>query len=167
MLSGRTGNGLPQWFVESPPQDDPLWTTLKYLGGGEDVAKEIFRRTAAGLTDDNHPQGGQGVAMTRLPAGPRWKKTALPPVQADVVTEPIASRVPPECFYIRFGSFTNYLWFVDLSDEYGGDLGRMVTLRGTATRSTERFEQQLSVKMNQLSRMLGPYDHRGSSVDWK
>ncbi|MEO1528107.1 MAG: hypothetical protein AAFX06_21965 [Planctomycetota bacterium] len=156
MLSGRTGNGLPQWFVEPTPQDDPLMATLKYLGGGEDVAKEVFRRTAAGLTDDNRAQTGRDVAMTRLPAGPRWKQTTLPPVQEDVDTEPIASRVPPECFYIRFGSFTNYLWFVDLSDEYGGDLGRMITLRGTATKSTERFEQQLSVQMNQLSRMLGP-----------
>ncbi|MEL6110255.1 MAG: hypothetical protein AAFU85_29965, partial [Planctomycetota bacterium] len=156
MLSGRTGNGLPQWFVESPEQEDPLLATLNYLGGGEDVTKEAFRRTAAGLTDDNRAQTGQRVAATRLPAPPRWKRTTLPEVGDDVVTEPIASRVPPECFYIRFGSFTNYLWFVDLSDEYGGDLGRMITLRGTATKSTERFEQQLAVQMNQLSRMLGP-----------
>ena len=156
MLSGRTGNGLPQWFVETAEQEDPLLATLNYLGGAEKVTKELFRRTAAGLTDDNRPQAGQDVAMTRLPDGPRWQKTSLPEIREDVVTEPIASRVPPECFYIRFGSFTNYLWFVDLSDEYGGDLGRMVTLRGTAAKSTERFEQQLSVQMNQLSRMLGP-----------
>jgi uncharacterized OsmC-like protein len=26
-----------------------------------------------------------------------------------------------ECFYIRFGKFSNYLWLDNLTEEYGGD----------------------------------------------
>ena len=158
MLSGRTGNGLPKWFVEAKPQGDPLLATLQYLGGAEEVTQEVFRRTAAGLTDVNLPARprSQAPKTVSLPEGPRWQSPTLPTVDEAVVTEPIATRVPPECFYIRFGAFENYLWFLDLASEYGGDLGRMITLRGTANRSTEQFQDQIAVKINQLSRMLGP-----------
>jgi hypothetical protein len=158
MLSGRTGNGLPEWFVESKKSGDPLMATLKYLGGAEEVTGEVFRRTAAGLTDSNLPQRARldEAAMVPTPAGPRWRSAELPAVADSVVTEPIASRVPPECFYLRFGSFNNYLWFQDLTTEYGGDIGRMVTLRGTEGGSTERFQNQIAVELNQLSRVLGP-----------
>ena len=158
MLSGRTGNRLPTWFVETKDQGDPLLATLKYLGGAEEVAQEIFRRTAAGLTDVNLPQDAQidPSDLVGLPEGPQWKAATVPKVDDSVVIEPIASRVPPECFYLRFGAFENYLWFLDLADEYGGDVGRMLTLRGTENDSTTRFQNQIAVKINQLSRMLGP-----------
>ncbi|KAA5542247.1 hypothetical protein FYK55_15710 [Roseiconus nitratireducens] len=158
MLSGRTGNSLPAWFLERAEDDDPLWKTLKVLGGAEEVSGEIFRQTAAGLTDDNRPvpANPDPVDALPLPAGPRWVQPTFPEIDPDVQTEPIASRVPPECFYFRFGSFANYLWFLDLTNEHGGDLSRMITLRGTGGRATERFEKQLSLKINQMTRMLGP-----------
>ncbi|OYP37534.1 hypothetical protein [Rhodopirellula sp. MGV] len=156
MLSGRTGNGLPDWFIAPVEKSDPLLETLKYLTGAEEVTKAIFRRTAAGLTDGNEPRPSESPdATVPLPEPPRWQKAALPPVDESVVTEGIADRVPPECFYIRFGSFNNYLWFLDLAEEYGGDIGRMITLRGTVNKSTERFQNQIATKINQLSRMLG------------
>ena len=71
------------------------------------------------------------------------------------VVEPIATKVPPDCFYIRYGSFQNYLWFQDLADEHGGDITRMITLRGIVNDGAERLETQLNMKMTQLSRMLG------------
>jgi len=37
--------------------------------------------------------------------------------------------VPEECFYVRFGRFSNYLWLNHLLDDYGGDLAQMITLR--------------------------------------
>lgn len=158
MLSGRTGNRLPQWFIETKEQGDPLLATLKYLGGAEEVTQEIFRRTAAGLTDVNLPASAErdAASMVELPEGPKWKAPTLPPIDESVVTEPIASRVPPECFYLRFGAFENYLWFLDLANEYGGDVGRMLTLRGTENESTTRFQNQIAVQINQLSRVLGP-----------
>lgn len=158
MLSGRTGNQLPQWFIEVKEQGDPLWSTLEYLGGAKEVTGEIFRRTAAGLTDVNSPALPRSdVAATfGLPEGPRWKAPTVPPVDDSVQIEAIASRVPPECFYLRFGAFKNYLWFLDLANEYGGDVGRMLKLGGTEDRSTSRFQNQIAVQINQLSRVLGP-----------
>ncbi len=158
MLSGRTGNQLPSWFIQPREADDPLLATLKYLGGAEEVTQEIFRRTAAGLTDINQPAQAEvdESQMVALPSGPRWAAAPLPEIDESVETEPIASRVPPECFYLRFGSFENYLWFLDLTNEYGGDVGRMLTLRGTENDSTTRFQEQIAVKLTQLSRMLGP-----------
>lgn len=158
MLSGRTGKGLPTWYVEEQERDDPLWATLKYLAGAEGVMERVFRLTAAGLNDTfaARPAGVASAAMRPLPDGPRWKESPPPNVDAEVDTEAIASRIPPECFYIRFGKFENYLWFLDLSQEYGGDIGRMVTLRGVEGNSTKRFEKQLSLQINQLTRMLGP-----------
>ena len=69
--------------------------------------------------------------------------------------EPIASRVPPECFYIRYGSFENYLWFKDLSEANGGDISKLVTLRGVERNISGRVERQLAFRMTQLSRVLG------------
>ena len=48
------------------------------------------------------------------------------------------------------------MWFRDLTDEYGGDLSRMVTLRGVENLSSQIVESQLNVKTTQMTRLLGP-----------
>src|SRR5690606_10607668 len=73
-----------------------------------------------------------------------------------VEVEPIALHVPVECFYLRFGSFTNYLWFRDLNKKWEGDLGNMLLRRGIDRASTQRLEQQLSLRENALAAFLGP-----------
>ncbi len=150
MLSAQTGQPLPQWFIAQEQDNDQVIGTLKLLFGTEAVGETIFRRAAAGDFPPNE------VASLPLPNGPVWKTPDYPPLQAGTPIEPIASRVPPECFYLRFGQFANYLWFRDLSDEYGGDLSRMITLRGVNDEVALRVENQLSMKMTQLTRMLGP-----------
>ncbi|MEM6468530.1 MAG: hypothetical protein AAF802_03095 [Planctomycetota bacterium] len=156
MLSGRTGNRLPQWYLESDEEKDPLLATIEVLAGARGMLDEMFRLTAAGLDEQRRPLGSESdTRRLALPQPPNWREASLPEIDPDVDIEPIATRIPPECFYIRFGSFSNYLWFRDLSQEYGGDVGRMVTLHGTEAKTTERFEQQLSLKINQLTRMLG------------
>ena len=44
--------------------------------------------------------------------------------------EAIANCVPEECFYLRFGSWGNQVWLKKLMADYGGDMSRMVQLRG-------------------------------------
>ncbi|MGB7344452.1 MAG: hypothetical protein WBD20_09585 [Pirellulaceae bacterium] len=150
MLAAQTGQPLPEWFAASDKDDDQVIGTLKLLFGTEAVGETIFRRAAAGDFAKNQ------VAALPLPASPVWKSPVYPPIPEGTPIEPIASRVPPECFYLRFGEFANYLWFRDLSDEYGGDLSRMITLRGINDEAAQRVETQLSMKMTQLTRMLGP-----------
>lgn len=153
MLSGRTGSVLPDWFADAEDSQDELVDTVKLIAGAEEVSKRVFRRAAAGgqaLTD---------VAALPLPPSPTWLTESLPTPPGDAIepiVEPMATRVPPECFYIRYGSFANYLWFRDLTTEYGGDISRLVTLRGMKDNSSERMESQLNLMTTELSRMLGP-----------
>ena len=149
MLSGQTQLPLPNWYLPKQEDDDLLIGSLELLASVEAVGETIFRRAAAGDFQATK-------ADRNLPAGPDWKPRNDPEVAGDVPIEDIAMRVPPECLYLRFGAFSNYLWFRDLSDEYGGDLSRMITLRGFDDNAPLRVENQLNMKMNQMTRMLGP-----------
>ena len=150
MLSSRTGQSLPEWFIEAPPVEDELLSTLKLIGGAKGVVERAFRESAIGWAQD------PPVASLPLPEPPRWAPLYEAPSLQEVAVEPLATRIPPEFFYIRYGSFENYLWFRDLSDEYGGDISRMLMLNGLANESAARVERQLSMRTTQLSRMLGP-----------
>jgi len=78
-----------------------------------------------------------------------------PEAAVDVKVEPIAMRVPAECFYVRFGSFANFLWLQDTLAKWGGDAQNLIALRGLDRNLNGRMEQQLVVKQTVLSRMLG------------
>ena len=99
---------------------------------------------------------------------PRWsspsRKRASPPgtegkagpdPKNEPKIEPIARRVPEEFFYIRFGSFENFLWFQDTLDTWGGDLQNLVAMRGLNDQKNQRIQNQLVLEQTQLSRMLG------------
>ena len=153
MLSGRLGMPLPDWYPTDGVGQEELVDTLKLIAGGGDVDDDVFAISAAGTARSSGP------ATLPLPKAPTWDSDRVSPNRTDadqVATEPIASRVPPEFFYIRYGSFANYLWFRDLSDEYGGDVSRMVSLRGFVDDAAARVENQLSLKTTELSRILGP-----------
>jgi hypothetical protein len=63
--------------------------------------------------------------------------------------------VPAECFYVRFGSFANFLWLQDTLAKWGGDAQNLVALRGLDLGMSRRMENQLVLKQTVLSRMLG------------
>lgn len=150
MLARQTGMPLPDWYHDAgQEQDDRLLDTLKLIAGAEEIGDAIFRRSAAGTQDQT------ARVELPLPPSPQWKPTRVLETPGGVDLEPIAGRVPPECFYIRYGSFDNFLWFRDLSEEYGGDITHMLTLRGINQNAMFRIEEQLSMQMTQLSRMLG------------
>lgn len=69
--------------------------------------------------------------------------------------EAIASRVPEECFYVRFGQWQNQVWLKRLTREYGGDIGRMMILRGIEPNATSRFESQLCLEQDPLAETFG------------
>ncbi|MEM8667175.1 MAG: hypothetical protein AAGG48_06645 [Planctomycetota bacterium] len=149
MLSGRTNQKLPDWYTDAPPIEDELLSTLKLIGGVEGVAERYFRQSAIGQTVTSTN------ASLPLPPPPRWAPLYDASNLDEIPVEPLATRVPAECFYIRYGSFENFLWFQDLSSEYAGDISRMVTLRGMVNDTAARLEDQLAMKTTQLSRMLG------------
>ena len=141
---------LPESFIEPNDVENNLVDALKLIGGAEEVSEAVFRLAAVGMPRDA-TAGRQG-----LPQPPTWTPL-LDEAQLDdsIPLEPIASRVPPECFYMRYGSFENYLWFKDLSEANGGDISKLVTLRGVERNVSGRVERQLAFRMTQLSRVLG------------
>jgi hypothetical protein len=90
---------------------------------------------------------GEAPGETELPA----PASALP----DSI-EPIAAHVPTECFYMRFGNFTNYLWFRDFMRHWQGDLGNMLVVESVDHDNSDRFQQQIAVGESKLSRVMGP-----------
>ena len=73
-----------------------------------------------------------------------------------VDVEPLATHVPRECFYERFGNFNNYLWYRDFLHHWQNDLGNMVTLRSINHASRDRLQDQLAVHESQVGRVMGP-----------
>ena len=84
----------------------------------------------------------------------RRSRRPLRPSQSKI--EPLATHVPRECFYERFGSFTNYLWYRDFLHHWQNDLGNMITLRSINHTSRDRLQDQLAVHESQVGRVMGP-----------
>ncbi len=163
MLSGRLGLPLPGWYgnTAGQAQSDPLLMTLDWIGGAARVSNRVFASAAAGrdLDAPDMPASADVAAMP-LPAPIAWQDAPpardLAPDAVGPEIEAIANRVPPECFYIRYGKFENYLWYQDLTDEYGGDISRMITLSGLSDDGTARLTRQLGLQTTEMGRVLGP-----------
>ncbi|MCL2624455.1 MAG: hypothetical protein FWD31_12405, partial [Planctomycetaceae bacterium] len=69
--------------------------------------------------------------------------------------EPLAFHVPSHCFYIRFGSYSNFAWLQDTTKLWGGDMRNLIALRALDTRSGERLEQQLGLRQDALAKLFG------------
>ncbi len=133
--------------AESPELAQPL-KTLALLAAIEPLREEIL--------DELLTAPAPAAAPTLpLPAEPLWQPTVLPPVPADVVIESLATHVPPECFYLRFGSFSNYVWFQELAERYGGDIAQSVLLRGFNYDASARMERMLATKLTSIAKMFG------------
>ena len=89
-----------------------------------------------------------------IPPDVAWAPTVIP-ATAIAEVEPMAKHVPQECFYVRFGSFENYLWLEELMTSYGGDVGRMVTARGQDARQGDRMRRQLALPLSALAKVVG------------
>lgn len=145
--------------------------TLDLLMGVEKLRAETLRDTL--LSADTPPE----VASEPLPPDIDWNKFDANKPPEGIEVEPIAMRVPMECFYIRFGKFSNYLWLDNLTQDYGGDLANMVAMRGQNLRLGERAQKQLCLRKNELAQYVGDqiiadvaligrdiYTHEGAAV---
>jgi hypothetical protein len=125
-------------------------SALEELFGGEAAQLAVHRQLILGSNQPN-------AQPEPVPPTPNWPALQIDPTGLDEVEiESIAEHVPEECFYIRFGNFVNYFWFRDFNTKWDGDLQNMVARRALRRLATSRVEQQLSLKENALSRILGP-----------
>jgi hypothetical protein len=162
MLHRRTNfSPTPKEYLSQQPQkkvfadylkdfDSRLLDTLKLLGGMEEKRLEILNELLSGSRDTE--------AKYQLPV---WEKLSSDRaierenIAADVPIEPLAKTIPPEWLYLRFGSFSNYLWFQSLTDRNGGDIAQMFSLKGVSFNSSKRIETLLNMRLNTLAKLFG------------
>jgi hypothetical protein len=87
---------------------------------------------------------------------------ASPPVMpiphfndSKVQVEPLAMRVPQECFYLRFGSFSTFLEARDFLDRWGMIFRSTLSSRSADYGMAKRIERQLALRETALSRYFG------------
>lgn len=150
MLSQRLGlqPPLPSRLRESDRSE--LQRTMDLLLGTEDLRLNSIRSAMRGLSNPAEP------ATTPLPEPIDWRPHQFPDDPAGPAIEEIARHVPEECFYVRFGSFENYVWMDHLKDDYGGDITQMVTLRGHQARLDEKVQYQLALTQSAVKEFFGP-----------
>lgn len=150
MLGNRLGLQPPLLSrLQDSKQPTEMQQTLDLLAGTENVRAGLMRE-AMQPTRQPAPPADQPI-----PGDVFWSPEVLPAIGEAPHVEPIAFRVPEECFYIRFGNFENYLWQSRLMREYGGDISRMLTLRGHDAGLNEKMERQLVLYETALSELLG------------
>lgn len=149
MLGARLGFKPPLFSRTGQKDSDELQQTLKLLTGAESLHYSVIRDTVLGRS------GLGDVADRPVPANIAWGPPADAAADADVAIEPIAMHVPAECLYIRFGTFDNFLWYQRLGDEYGGELNRMIRLRGHDAGMNRKIERQLQLKTTKAAELFG------------
>ena len=138
------------------------------LAGSEGIRTAIEQDRVLGLTNaglpadqplpsvpDAAPLDVSRATTGRFAAGPDPCRAPTANRTPEPKIEPIARHVPAEFFYIRFGSFENFLWFQDTLDTWGGDMQNLVAMRGLNDQKNQRIQNQLVLEQTQLSRMLG------------
>ena len=128
---------------------DPIGRQLGMAAGTETIRIALARDRMLGTA----PLGQ--TADQPVPEPVEVPPLELPEAPADTAVEPLAKRVPAECLYVRFGSFSNFLWFQDMLARWGGDLQNLVALRGLDYQTRKRFEDQLVLKTSVLSKFFG------------
>ncbi|HUG93615.1 MAG TPA: hypothetical protein VML55_22435 [Planctomycetaceae bacterium] len=148
MLARRLG------FPDPGPM--PAWTAnqdfdqiLGLLSGAESVRLAMQRDTFLNATQRREQP------TESLPAAVIPPSVPIPDVPEDVAVEPIARRVPAECFYVRTGSYANFVWLRDRLDEWGGQVRSLASLRGFDYGIRGRLERQLALHETILARALG------------
>lgn len=149
MWSGRLGQEMPQLegYLDREHQYGGTVT-------GKLMADEAYR--AGVLRDLMLGELDAGPATEPLPAGISLAAEVPFEGSGDLAIEPIATAVPEECFYVRFGTFTNYQWFRKFLARWRGDLGNMLTLRSIQREGSDRISQMLGLRESKLSSVLGP-----------
>ena len=96
------------------------------------------------------------VDQAELPLPPPmlWR-TAPIAFRGEVAIEDIAHRVPEECFYVRFGKYSNMLWATRVLESQGEELQRLVTLRGFQGHANQKLERQLAISELPFADLIG------------
>lgn len=137
--------------LTSPRRKHKGYRSLDLLTGAEAMRLRIFEATTLGVMPTS------ATADLPVPDQVDWRREALPEPDGEVSIEPMAMRVPEECFYIRFGLYSNFLWLNGLLEDYGGELKSMISARGYHSGFNQRLHDQLAVRQSMLAELFGSY----------
>jgi hypothetical protein len=124
---------------------------LSLLSGGESTRVALAQQI---LLDGGSADEPLDVELP--PAAPYAEEVPLPGIDAAVAIEPIALRVPEECFYVRAGSFPNFLWFQHRLEAWGGNVRNLISEQSVEYDLNGRFQRQIALKESALAPVLGP-----------
>ena len=147
MLQQRLGLNEPIVERLTESQSDPLQETLNLVFGGENTKTAAITEIMTFSSAD--------TSLVPIVQSPLWTTRSIPLVDDNVELEGIASTVPQECFYLRFGKWKNQLWLKSLMEEYAGDLSRMIALRGHEQPKSADFLSQLVLESSEMDDLLG------------
>lgn len=145
LVSRRLGLKLPR------PKDadgDPLSRMFQMLFDVESLRIDGIKQAMLSGTDPS-------LATLPVPAPIAWTPLTVTDLPDEVPIEALVQSVPAECFYLRFGTWNNQIWLQRLTEEFGGDLGRMVQLRGYRARIQSKFLTQLAIESSEFDRLFG------------
>jgi hypothetical protein len=145
MLSSR-------FLVDRParrrPVNDPFRKTIELLTDLDPLSSNLIGEWFDGR------QGFEPTDQALPPAIP-WTPVIVNNLPEEIPIEPIAFKVPKDCFYLRFGTWDNQIWLKRLTEEHGGDLSRMVRLRGFRPKVQSKFLTQLALESSQIDQWFG------------
>ena len=145
MIGKRLGLDVPPRFKGNP---DPLMQTFALLFNAESIRLETIQNS---MLNGINP----APANLAMPQPIQWTPLVVNDLPAGIEIEPLAYCVPEECFYLRFGTWKNQIWLQRLLEEFGGDLGRMVQLRGFRYKIQSKFLNQLAIQSTEWDQLFG------------
>ncbi len=148
MWAGRLGQSMPRLEGFLIREREQGGSTTGKLLADEAYRASVLRDLMLGELDD--PVASQPLPEVQIPVA-----GLLMPTE-EVAIEPIVGRVPEECFYVRFGTFSNYLWFRDFLGRWKGDLGNMLLLRSIRRSSSDQISSMLGLRDSKIGSILGP-----------
>ena len=153
MLSRRMARTPQRWLpkvkIPGVTRED-VASTLAMIAGFESQREVILEEVLEGVDSRQQP-------ILPLPEAPRWEDLAVDLAGGgeEVAVEPMAEHVPIDCFYLRFGSFTNYLWFERRTAQGAGDLLPSLMLRGLDNETSSRIADRLQVRTTMVAKLFG------------
>lgn len=127
---------------------DPLYQTFALMFDVESLRTETIESAML--------NGVPNLPVDRpLPEPIQWSPVVVKNLPQAVAVEPIAKCIPEECFYLRFGTWGHNLWLQRLMEEFGGDLSRMIQVRGFKYRIQSKFLDQLAIQSTEWDQLFG------------
>ncbi len=148
-LSALVGRRLGLDTGVNRPRRQDSWTKIfELLFDVESLRIEGINSVMAGKIDP-------AIATLDVPPAIQWTPLTVDNLPEEVAVEALVQSVPQESFYLRFGTWENQLWLQRLTEEFGGDLGRMIQLRGYKARIQSKFLNQLAIQSTEFDRLFG------------